>query len=283
MFVSPLLLCLLPLPWLPLTSVDRLLPYHIAWGFCTTYWIYYILGVIVREEQGLRYISVAAVVDLTASLIYTKFSNYLASKFTQSLSIFFGNISMITLGSLLLVTSNQSLGRNKRIIGYLILHGISRSVYESNMKAVIADTFMDYETSLFIILANTSKTISCGIAYLIYALIIHERTVYAEVVVSLSLLALLGYLLNLTLPSSDHIRQHHDLLQRGSGSGSEYSCGGNPSGTTISGGGPSTIGTSGATIGGGGGGLGTVEEFLIPRLSSTSSLNSEMLYVPEYF
>jgi hypothetical protein len=230
--------------------------------------------VIVKEEQGLRYISVAAVVDLTASLIYTKFSNYLASKFTQSLSIFFGNLSMITLGSLLLVTSNQSLGRNKRIIGYLILHGISRSVYESNMKAVIADTFMDYETSLFIILANTSKTISCGIAYLIYALIIHERTLYAEVVVSLSLLALLGYLLNLTLPSSDHIRHTHHHM--GSGSDSEYTSCGNPSGTTITSGTVCT--TTGATMSGGG-----VDDLLIPRLSSTSSLNSEMLYVPEYF
>ena len=179
---------------------------------------------------------------------------------------------MITLGSLLLVTSNESLGKNKRIIGYLILHGISRSVYESNMKAVIADTFMDYETSLFINLANTSKTVSCGVAYLIYALLIHQRILYAEVVVSLSLVALIGYFWNLTLPSSNHIRQDHMASE------SESSCGGNPSGTTFSGGGPSTI-----TTGTGIGVRGTVDEMLIPRLSSTSSLNSEMLYVPEYF
>jgi hypothetical protein len=235
----------------------------------------------VREEQGLRFISAAVVIDLTVSLIYTKFSNSLASHCSQSLSILIGNLAMITLGSLLLITSNQSLGRNKRIIGYLILHGVSRAVYESNMKAVMADAFMDYESTLFLILANTFKMVSCGAAYLIYALLIHERLVYAEVVISLSLLALFGYLLSLTL-SAPYLAISRE--ESPSDVSEDYSA---PSIATgkVSGssGGPSLGGVLTATTLPMKRERGALNDMLLPRVSSTSSLNSEMMFVPEYF
>jgi hypothetical protein len=153
------------------------------------------------------------------------------------------------------------------------------------MKAVMADTFMDYDSTLFLILSNTFKMVSCGVAYLIYALLIHERILYAEVVISLSFIALVGYLLNLTLaPSYAVLSRDDEAEERPSegegGSGPSSAAGRNQSGGsvgTILGG---VLTTAGIPIKGE---RGTLNDLLLPRLSSSSSLNSEMMYVPEYF
>lgn len=281
--------------------MNRLLPYHVAWGFCTTYWIYYTLGVIVRKEQGLKYISVAAIIDVTVSLFYTKLSSYFKSSNSSNsiLSLLIGHISMFTLGLLILITSNSSLGQNKRIIGYLILHGIARSVYENNMKIILLNLFIEYDTIVYLTFTSSFKIISCGIAYLIYALFIHERIIYAIVIIILSMISFICYMTLLCINSHkpmnkvtyDQFAASYNINSYDHHNSGETNNNliNNMNNQSLLDNNNNLLGKYPSTLNGNNlfgkekeRNNSNVYDDLIPR-SSTSSINSEMMYVAEYF
>jgi hypothetical protein len=171
-----------------------LIPYHVAWGCTNSFWVYYILGEVVHEEQGLEYVGIVCVIDFSASLAFS----YLGNKFTKCASssqtpmIIWGWLCMTTIGLLVLTFSNDELGTRRRIVGYAITHGMGRAVYENNHKAVIANFFTEHETVAYSV-TSFSKTLTSGVAFIYYSFLV-TRNYYGGTVIVTSGLGLVGYL-----------------------------------------------------------------------------------------
>mmetsp|Transcript_15427 Transcript_15427/g.23270 ORF Transcript_15427/g.23270 Transcript_15427/m.23270 type:complete len:512 (-) Transcript_15427:185-1720(-) len=184
------------------SKLRLLAPYHLAWGVCTSYWIYYALGVIVLEQQGMQYIGVAAVVDLSTSLIFTKLSNALVKSMGQFPMIIWGGACMMSVGLLIILASDHSIGQNRHIVGYTLVHGMARAVYENNMKAVVADFFPEHE-GLAYSATGFAKTFASGVAYLVYALAIEQRWKYGLVVTIAGAAATIGFVFSARIDGNE--------------------------------------------------------------------------------
>jgi MFS family permease len=169
-----------------------IIPYHIAWGCCTCFWVVYTLAIIITEERGLQYVGVVSTIDILISFITAYLSNKIAQKIGQFSIIIFGGLCMSTVGLVLLFTSNDAIAQNRRIIGYTLLHGLSRAIYESNMKAVIADVFPEHEAIAYSVTAF-SKNIATATSYIAFALNSHRFT-FILVVIITGLLSVISYI-----------------------------------------------------------------------------------------
>ena len=201
-----------------LTS-PRIIPYHAAWGVCTSYWIYYALGVIVLHQKGMQYIGVASVIDLTASLLFTKVSNVCTKKSGQCPIVLWGAACITAMGLIIIFINNKDLGHNRRLVGYTLIHGMARAVYENNMKAVTADFFPEHEPLAFSV-TGFAKTFACGMSYLVYALVLERKERYGLVVTTAGALAIIGYLWSLRKHGREKM-EGYDSLRSMSVSGME--------------------------------------------------------------
>ena len=190
----------------------RIVPYHLAWGICTSYWIYYALGVIVLKQKGIEYIGVASVIDLTVSLLFTKMSNMVCTKtLGQTPIVLWGAACITCLGVIIILVKNRDLGDiNRRIVGYTMIHGMARAVYENNIKAVTADFFPEHEALAFSV-SGFAKTLACGISYLVYALVLERRQRYGYVVTTAGVLATIGYLWGLRKHAKEKVEGYDHL------------------------------------------------------------------------
>lgn len=172
-----------------------LIPYHVAWGCTTSFWVYYILGELVNNEQSRGFVGIVCVVDFSTSLAFSYMGNKMTKwcmSSSQTPMLVWGWLCMTTIGVLVMIRTNQELGTRRRIIGYAITHGMARAVYENNSKAVIANFFPEHETVAFSV-TSFSKTLTSGITFMYYAFIV-TREVYGAVVIVTSGLGVLGYM-----------------------------------------------------------------------------------------
>lgn len=171
-----------------------LVPYQLAWGCCTSFWLFYILGLVLLEDNGSIAVGVASLVNLVVSSFFTQMTTA-CTQVSQSVFIILGGISTIFLGLSLAVIDTDSYSNFGILILHSFLYGLSRSVYENNMMAVIANYFPDKE-SLAYSIAGFNKTVSCGITLLIFAFFFNDFTpwFYAYLILSASLVGVIGYI-----------------------------------------------------------------------------------------
>jgi len=171
-----------------------LIPSHVAWGCTNAFWVYYMLGEVVNEEQGWGYVGLVCVVDFSTSLSFSFFSNKVTKsvRSSQTPMIIWGWMCMTAIGVLVLVLTNDQLGTRRRIIGYAVTHGMARSVYENNHKALIANFFREHEAIAFSV-TSFSKTLTAGITFFYYAFLV-TRNFFGGTVIVTSTLGMIGYI-----------------------------------------------------------------------------------------
>lgn len=150
-------------------------------------------------------------IDLTVSLVFTKLSNMVCTKnLGQFPMVLWGAACITWLGLIIMFVSNDLLGHNRRIIGYTMIHGMARAVYENNIKAVTADFFPEHGPLAFSV-TGFAKTFACGMSYLVYALVIERRARYGMVVTTAGVLATLGYLWGLRKHAREKVEGYDSL------------------------------------------------------------------------
>jgi hypothetical protein len=171
-----------------------LIPYHIAWGCTTSFWIYYVLGDIVTDQQGRKYVGIMSIIDFFTSLIFSFFGNQLTKRLSnnQTPMIAWGWMCMTGIGMFVILLSDNDLGTPRRLIGYACAHGMTRAVYENNVKVVIANFFPENQSIAYTV-TSFSKTFTSGITFLYYSFIVTRRY-YGVLVIMTSTIGLLGYI-----------------------------------------------------------------------------------------
>ena len=187
-----------------------------AWGCTSAFWVYYVLGEVVNDEQGWGYVGIICMIDFSASLIFSYFGNkmtkYLSS--SQTPMIVWGWLCMTAMGAIVLAMTNSELGGSRyRIIGYAILHGMARAVNENNQKAVIANFFPEHETVAYAV-ATFSRTFTAGITYLYYTYIV-TRSYYGGAVLVTSSMGIVCYFVANAL-NDDEIMESYSSMRSSS-------------------------------------------------------------------
>jgi hypothetical protein len=170
-----------------------LIPYHVAWGCTNAFWVYYMLGEVVNNQQGWGYIGVVCVIDFSTSLAFSFLSNKITkwASSSQTPMIIWGWMCMTTIGLLVLTLSNDQLGTRRRIVGYAMTHGMARSVYENNHKALIANFFPEHETVAYSV-TSFSKTLAAGITFFYYSFLV-SRNFFGGTIIVTSFIGIAGY------------------------------------------------------------------------------------------
>lgn len=171
-----------------------LVPYQLAWGCCTSIWLFYILGEVVIKDDVRLGVGVASLVNLVVSSFFTQITSA-CTQVSQSAFIILGGVSTIFMGLIFAVVDTDSYSNFGILMLHSFLYGLSRSVYENNMMAVVANYFPDKE-SLAYSIAGFNKTISSGISLLIFAFLFRDMTAwyYAFLIISTSLFGIIGYI-----------------------------------------------------------------------------------------
>lgn len=171
-----------------------LIPYHVAWGCTNAFWVYYMLGEVVNEEQGWGYVGAVCVIDFSTSLSFSFCSNKLTKCVgsSQTPMIIWGWMCMTAIGVLVLVLTNDQLGTRRRIVGYAVTHGMARSVYENNHKALIANFFREHESIAYSV-TSFSKTLAAGCTFFYYAFLV-TRNFFGGTVIVTSAVGMVGYI-----------------------------------------------------------------------------------------
>jgi hypothetical protein len=99
---------------------------------------------------------------------------------------------MTSIGVLVVSFTNEQLGMRRRIVGYAIIHGMARAVYENNHNAVIANFFPEHEAIAHSV-TSFSKTLASGGTFIYYSFLV-TRNYYGATVIVSSGLGLIGYL-----------------------------------------------------------------------------------------
>ena len=171
-----------------------LVPYQLAWGVCTSFWLFYVLGEVLFEKNGRIAVGVASLVNLIVSSFFTQITTA-CTHVSQSAFILLGGLSTIFMGLILAVINVDSYTNFGILMLHAFFYGLSRSVYENNMMAVIANYFPEKE-SLAYSVAGFNKTISSGVTLLIFAFFFRDITAwyYAFLILSTSVVGVIGYI-----------------------------------------------------------------------------------------
>lgn len=193
-----------------------LIPYQLAWGCCTSYWLFYILGEAEfhRHDSGRIAVCVAALVNLIVAAFFTQVTAALP-QISQSAFILIGGISTVFMGSILAVIDIDAYTNFGLLMLHSFLYGLSRSVYENNFMAVIADFFPDHE-SLAYSVAGFVKTLAAGVTLVVFGFSFRDftRWYYAFLILSTSLVGIMGYIAAVVCHKLERSEQLTQRLQR---------------------------------------------------------------------
>lgn len=175
-----------------------LVPYHMSYGFCTAFWIYYVLGQILANENGNTYDSISKIILGVAVLINSLVSflfTVICSNFFQNVSntnmIVFGGSCFSALGVAFLFIPETK----RSSYAYSILFGIGRSVFDSNMQAVLADFFPEgVQSSHAFSLMAFSRSVATGISFVINVVVQLSDTNTSLFLIFFGLFGVFGYL-----------------------------------------------------------------------------------------
>jgi len=176
-------------------KVGLLLPYHICWGCCTSFWIMFILGHIILQSNGVIAVGVACTLNVLMTLVFYNIDRLILKWHAHSLLIVIGGVCFCAMGVLGLL----ALSTNYFVVTltYSALYGIARSVCDNNMMAVIADFFPQKEASAYSI-TGFAKTIAAGLSFIIFAVTTEghiRRASYGGLVIITGFAGVVCYLL----------------------------------------------------------------------------------------
>jgi hypothetical protein len=171
-----------------------LIPYQLSWGCCTSFWLFYILGEVAFKENGKIAVGISTLVNLIVSAFFTQ-ATAACTQVSQPVFIILGGISTVFLGSILAVIDINHYSTFGLLVLHSFLYGLSRSVYENNFMAVIADFFPERE-SLAYSVAGFVKTLAAGVTLIIFAFFFSDftRWYYAILILSTSVVGIAGYI-----------------------------------------------------------------------------------------
>jgi hypothetical protein len=195
-------------------KMTLLIPYQISWGCCTSFWLFYILGEAGFHDSGKIAVCVAALVNLIVAAFFTQVAAAFP-QISQSAFILIGGVSTVLMGSILAVISINSYSTFGLLMLHSFLYGLSRSVYENNFMAVIADFFPDRE-SLAYSVAGFVKTLAAGVTLVAFGFSFKDftRWYYAFLVLSTSLVGMVGYVAAVICHKLERSEQMTQRLQQ---------------------------------------------------------------------
>jgi hypothetical protein len=259
-----------------------LIPYQLSWGCCTSFWLFYILGEVAFKENGKIAVGVSTLVNLIVSAFFTQVTTA-CTHVSQSAFIIIGGVSTVFLGLILAVIDINHYSTFGLLVLHSFLYGLSRSVYENNFMAVIANFFPERE-SLAYSVAGFVKTLAAGVTLLIFAFFFRDFTswYYAILILSTSVVGVGGYVAAVVC---DRLERSEQLTQRLTLQSAALSSGGGGGGgvkiKTESLYGASDWAEDNDVAYSGSSGASTKYSYL--RVASLTQDENNIMYVPEYF
>lgn len=170
-----------------------LIPYQLGWGCCTSFWLFYILGEVGFKDNHKIAVAVATLVNLIVAAFFTQVTTS-CTNISQSAFILIGSVSTVFMGLILALVDINSYSTFGLLMLHSFLYGLSRSVYENNFMAVIADFFPDRESFAYSV-AGFVKTLAAGVTLIVFAFFFDKftRWYYAVIILSTSVVGIIGY------------------------------------------------------------------------------------------
>eukprot|EP01038_Epipyxis_sp_PR26KG_P005980 gene5980-8236_t len=120
-----------------------MLPFQIAFGFCSSFVPYYVFGTVIAgsSKLGGTYVGLlSAIIVLTGAAMALP-AAWAANVFGKGIVMVGGGLCLAFAGFVFFFLSDAVLGTWIIIIPYLIIYGVGRGTWENTNKAVIADLF----------------------------------------------------------------------------------------------------------------------------------------------
>jgi hypothetical protein len=154
-----------------------LLPYHVAWGINTAFWILYLVRNIFYDEISFLAAAYALFLSYLFSLLYTLGVKTICPHLNHNCHILIGGLSSFCLGIFALsmdgFTKHEAREDYRIVVVFSLLYGISMSVYENNMRAEVANLLQHYEVIAYSA-TSFSKTISAGVCLISSTIILNK-------------------------------------------------------------------------------------------------------------
>jgi MFS family permease len=172
-----------------------MIPFQVAFGFCSSFVPYYVLGTVIAgsSQLGTTWVGLLSAIIVATGAVTAIPSAFLANKLGKPIVMTIGGVCLSFAGFVFFFLSDTQLGTWALIIPYLIIYGFGRGTWENTNKAVIADLFSDapeHSTSAFAAV-SFSNGFAGAIGYFTFSSI--SRDAMASVVTVASVIAIVCY------------------------------------------------------------------------------------------
>lgn len=173
------------------------IPFQIAFGFCSSFVPYYVFGTIIGDSSSLgsTYVGLLSAVIVLTGAVTAIPAAWAANEWGKPIVMTIGGLCLSFAGMALFFAGNSELGTWAFIVPYLVIYGMGRGTWENTNKAVIADLFVempDLSTSAFAAI-SFSNGLAAAIGYFTFSYM--SRLQMAGLVMGTALAAIASYLL----------------------------------------------------------------------------------------
>ena len=175
-----------------------MLPFQVAFGFCSSFVPYYIFGTVISGSShlGSTYVGLLSAIIVMTGASMAIPSAWAANTVGKPVVMSLGGACLAYVGLAMFIFTDEALGTWLLICTYLVVYGVGRGTWENTNKAVIADLFADtpdLSTAAFSSIAFFNG-LAGAIGYLSFSSM--SRDTMAALVMITSLVAIAAYLLS---------------------------------------------------------------------------------------
>ena len=155
-----------------------LLPYHIAWGMTTAFWILYLVSNVFHEEISFLAAAYGLFLSYLFSMIYSVMVKVICPRLNHNFHIVVGGLSGFCLGVSALsidgFTRHETREDYRVVVVFSLLYGIGMSVYDNIMRAEVANLLQHYEVLAYSV-TGFAKSAFAGVCLITSTIVLQDR------------------------------------------------------------------------------------------------------------